>query len=137
MDAFGQRLADQREELLKALHGAILADPQQPGAALLDLVDQGQVFVAFGILDFVDADRLDQAEMAMFEAPGHHIFDCVADLVPAGAERDGSFLPGQFARPVGEKQHVDLGELVLADCPRQFLNAHAAGQAIDAPHAVK
>src|ERR1700740_3607397 len=70
------------------------------------------------------ADRLDQAEMATFEAPGHHIFDYVADLVPAGAERDGSFLPGQFARPAGEKQHVDLGELVLADCPRQFLNAH-------------
>ena len=46
-------------KLLEALHGAILADPQQAGAVLLDLVDKGQVFVASGILHFIDANRLD------------------------------------------------------------------------------
>src|SRR6516162_629301 len=83
---------DQIEELLEALDGAVFADPQEPGAALLDLIDEGEV-VAFGILDLVDADRLDRLEMTVFEPPRHHIFHRLADLVPAGAKRHGGFLP--------------------------------------------
>ena len=34
----------------------------EPGAALLDLVDQGEVLVAFGVLDFIDPYGIDLAE---------------------------------------------------------------------------
>jgi hypothetical protein len=115
----------------------ILADPQQSGAALLDLVHQGEVLVAFGILDLIDADCLDRPEMAVFEPPRHHIFHRLTDLVPAGAERQGGLLPRQLARPMGEKQHVGLGEMVLAGRPGQLFDPHPAGPAIDPAHAVK
>jgi hypothetical protein len=69
LDAFGQRLADQGEELREAFDGAVLADPQQAGAILLDLVDQGQVLVALGVLDLVDTDSLDRTQFAMLEPP--------------------------------------------------------------------
>src|SRR5215469_10357786 len=93
LDAVQCCLADQVEELLETLHGPILADPEQADAALLDLVDQGQIGVALAILDLVDPDRLDGADLAVFEPPGHDIFDRLADLVPAGAEGVGGFLP--------------------------------------------
>ena len=60
IDVDQRQLADEIEELLETLNGAFLADPQQPGATLLDLVDQGQILVPFGILDLIDADGPDR-----------------------------------------------------------------------------
>ena len=137
LDAFGQLLADQGEELLEALDGALLADPQQARAILLDLVDQGQVLVTFGILDLIDADRPDRTQVAMLQPPLHHILHRLADLVPGGAKRHGGFLPGQLARPVRQEQHVGLGQLVLADRPGHLFDPHPAGPAIDPPHAIE
>ena len=136
-DAFGQRFADEGEELLEAYDGAVLADPQQAGAILLDLVDQGQVLVALGVLDLVDTDGPDRTQVAMLQAPLHNILYRLADLVPRGAERHGGFLPGQFASPMGQKHHVGLGQLVLADRPGQFFDPHAAGPAFAPAHAVE
>src|SRR5207249_4833427 len=70
-DAFRQRLADAPEELLETLDGAVLADPQQSRAALLDLVDERQILVTSGVLDLVDADRLDRSEIAVLQPPLH------------------------------------------------------------------
>lgn len=136
-DTFGQRLADEGEELLETLDSTVLADPQQSRAILLDLVDQGQILVPLGVLDLIDADRLDGAQIAMLQPPLHHILDRLADFVPSAAERHGGFLPRQLTGPVGQKQHVGLGQLMFADRPWQFFNPHAAGSAIDPPHAVK
>jgi hypothetical protein len=36
-----------------------------------------------------------------------------------------------------QKHHVGLGQLVLADCPGQFFDPHAASPAIDPPHAIE
>jgi hypothetical protein len=44
------------EETLEGFDGAFPADPQQADDPLVDLVDQRQVFVAFGILDFIHTD---------------------------------------------------------------------------------
>jgi hypothetical protein len=57
--------ANQGEELLEALDRAFLADPEQPCAFLLDLVDERQILVPFAILDFVHADGEDRAQAAM------------------------------------------------------------------------
>jgi hypothetical protein len=38
-------------------------------AALLELVDQGQILVPFGILDLVDADGPDRPQIAICQPP--------------------------------------------------------------------
>ncbi len=75
----------------------------------IDLVDQRQVFVAFGVLDFVDSDGVDLAEHPVFQAPGDDVFDRVENLLPGSAKRFGRFLPGQSAGPAGQEQHVGFG----------------------------
>jgi hypothetical protein len=57
--------ANQGEELLEALDRAFLADPEQPCAFLLDLVDERQILVPFAILDRIHADGEDRAQAAM------------------------------------------------------------------------
>ena len=104
---------------------------------LLDLVDQGQIFMALGVLDLIDTDGSDRTEAAMLQPPRDDILHRLADFVPTGAERQGGFLPGEFASPVRQKHHVGLGQLVLADRPWQFFDPHTAGPAIDPPHVVK
>ena len=107
------------------------------GEPLVDLVDQRQVFVAFGVLDFIHADGADRLQRAMLQAPADHILDGVAHLVPGSVERLGGFLPGELARPAGQKQHIGFGQLVLAIAPGNLLDHHAAIAALDAPHAVQ
>jgi hypothetical protein len=52
----------------------------------IDLVDQGEVFVPFGILNFIDADSVDLAGRSVFQTPGDDMFDRVEDLVPGSAK---------------------------------------------------
>jgi hypothetical protein len=49
----------------------------------------------------------------------------------------GGFLPGKFARPTCQKQHVGLGQLVFAVGPGHCLDDDATGFAVDAAHAVE
>ena len=67
-DLRSEFFADDGEESLEGFDGSFLADPEQAGDAQVDLVDQGQVFVAFGVLDFIDSDGVDLA--AACGAPG-------------------------------------------------------------------
>ena len=107
-------------------------------SAQIDLVDQGEVFVAFGVLDFVDSDGVNLAEHPMLQAPGDHVLDRVEDLVPGSTKRLGRFLPGQPARPAGQEQHVGFGESAFAIAPGDLLDDdRLAAAAIDAPHGVK
>ncbi len=94
-------LAHGGEESLKGLDGPFLAHPEQAGDAEIDLIDQRQVLVAFGVLDFIDADGVDLAERPVLQTPGDDMFDGVKDLVPGSAERLGGFFPGKAARPTG------------------------------------
>jgi hypothetical protein len=52
-------LAHRGEEPLEGLDGSLFADPEQAGDAYINLINQRQVLVTFGILDFIDADRVD------------------------------------------------------------------------------
>src|ERR1700730_4299290 len=38
----------------------------------VDLVDQGQVFVTFGVLDFIHTNGADRLQCAMFQTPADH-----------------------------------------------------------------
>ena len=45
--------------------GSFLSHPEQTGDAEVDLIDQGKVLVAFGVLDFIDADGVNLAQRAV------------------------------------------------------------------------
>src|SRR5215469_13624416 len=62
-------LAHGGEEFLEGFDGSFSPDPEQAGDADVDLVDQGQVLVAFGVLDFIDANGVDLTERAMLQSP--------------------------------------------------------------------
>jgi len=61
----------------------------------------------------------------------------MTNLVPRGREGLGGFLPGKFARPTCQKQHVGLGQLVFAVGPGHCLDDDATGFAVDAAPAVE
>ena|SRR5215831_2855701 len=73
----------------------------------------------------------------MLQAPFHDVLHGMANLIPRGTEGLGGFLPGEFARPACQKQHVGLGQLVFTVGPRHFLDDYAAGFAVDAPHTIE
>src|ERR1017187_3129551 len=126
------------EESLEGFDGSLFAYPEKAGNAQIDLVDQGEVFVTFGVLDFVDSDGVNLAEHPVLQAPGDHVLNRVEDLVPGSAKRLGRFLPGQPACPAGQKQHVGFGESTFAIGPGDLLDDdRLAAAAIDAPHGVK
>ena len=69
-------------ESWKRLDRSFPADPKQAGDVRIDLVNQRQVLVAFGVLDFVDSDGVDGAECAMLQPEGDDVFDGVENLFP-------------------------------------------------------
>src|SRR5262249_35088964 len=94
-------LAHSGEEPLEGFDGAFLTNPEQAGDTQVDLIDQSQVFVALGILDFIKADGVDLAERAMREAPGDDMLNGIKNLFPGGAKRLSRFFPREAARPTG------------------------------------
>ena len=131
-------LAHSGEESLEGFDGSLFAYPEKAGDAQIDLIDQGEVFVTFGVLDFVDSDGVNLAQHPVLQAPGDHVLYRVEDLVPGSAKRLGRFLPGQPARPAGQKEHIGFGESTFAIGPGNlFDDDRLAAAAIDAPHGVK
>ena len=110
---------------------------KQAGEPLVDLVDQRQVFVALGVLDFIHTNCADRLQRAMLQAPANHILDRVAHLVPGSVEGLGGFLPGELARPAGQKQHIGSGQLMLAIAPGNLLDHYATLPAVHASHAIQ
>jgi hypothetical protein len=53
------------EESLERFDGSFSSNSEQTGDADIDLIDQRQIFVALGVLDFIDADGVDLAEHAV------------------------------------------------------------------------
>ena len=65
---------------MERLDGSFLANPEQAGDAEVDLVDQGEIFVALGVLDFIDANGVDLAQLAVLQTPGDDMLDSVKNL---------------------------------------------------------
>ena len=94
-------LAHGSKEALEGLDGPFLSHPEQSGDADIDLVDQGEVLVPFGVLDFVNADAIDLAERPMLQAPGDDVLDRIEHLVPGSAKAVCGFLRRKAPRPTG------------------------------------
>src|SRR4029077_19338517 len=67
-------LAHGGKESLKGFHRWFLAHPEQAGDTDVDLVDQSQVLVAFGILNFIDTDGVNLTERAVRQPEGNDMF---------------------------------------------------------------
>ena len=67
-------------------------------------------------------DGVDLTECAVLQAEDDNLFDGIADLVPGCPERFSRCLPRKPTRPTGQKQHVDVGQLMLAVAPRNFFH---------------
>ena len=66
-----------------------------------DLVEGLVHFVAFGVLNFIDADRVDLAKHAVLQPPSDDMFDRIEHLVPGSAKAVCGFFPRKAARPTG------------------------------------
>jgi hypothetical protein len=131
-------LAHGGEESLEGFDGSFLAHPEQTGDANVDLVDKGQVFVAFGVLDFIDADGVDLAERAVLQSPGDDMLDGVENLLPRSPKGLGSFFPRKPTRPTGQEEHVGPGQGALAVAPGDLLDDDGAtATAVHSPHGVQ
>jgi hypothetical protein len=58
-DLRGHLVADDFEESLERLDRSFTADPEQTRDAEIDLINQRQILVSFGVLDFIDSDGID------------------------------------------------------------------------------
>jgi hypothetical protein len=81
------------KELLETFDRAIFPNPQQLGTTVLNLIDQSEIFVTLGILDLIDADRVDLPQIAVRQSPLYDILYRVKYLIPRCSERNRSFLP--------------------------------------------
>ena len=77
-----QFVTDDFEETLKGFDGPLAAYPEQAGDVEIDLINQRQILVAFGVLNLVDSDSVDLAEHPMFQPKGDDMFDSVENLIP-------------------------------------------------------
>jgi hypothetical protein len=137
-DLRGDFLADHGKESLEGLDRSLFPDPKQAGDADIDLINQRQVLVPFGILDFIHPDGIDLTECPVVQPERDDVLDGVENLVPGSAKRHGRFLPRKPPRPAGQKQHVRFGKSAFAITPRDlFDDNRVAAPAIDAPHGVQ
>jgi hypothetical protein len=81
-DLRSQFVPDASEESPEGLDSSFPADPEKARHGGIDLVNQREVLVAFGVLDFVDSDGVDGSERSMRQSEGDIVFDGVVDLVP-------------------------------------------------------
>ena len=128
--------ADHGEELLQALDRPFPGRSTAGGRSPARSDRPASVPVAFGILDLIDADGRDPTELAISAPTSRHTRP-MADLVPGRSKRHSRLLPRQLPGPMRQEQHVGLGQLVLADPPRNLLDPHTAVPAIDPSHTVE
>ena len=92
--------------------------------------------MAFAVGDLIDPDGGDALQIPVFEAVIDNPFHGSADVVPAGVEAGGGFLPAQAPGPGGEEMAVDIATGMLALRPRDDLHFDTTFFAIHAAHAV-
>lgn len=112
-------LAEPTKEAQERLDLPVLADPEQPLAVFVDLIDQSQVMVASVPLDLVDAHRLDAAQIDMVASPQDRHLHGAKDAGPTGLKRFGNLLPAQALGPSGQEPGERRRQVVLALRPKE------------------
>src|SRR5262249_52420520 len=129
-------VAEDPEEAAQAVLSPIEGDVKQALRAGIDLVNDGPIAVAALPLDLIDADGLDPAQFAVFQAPRHGVLDRAVDGLPGGVECRGDLLPRQPLGPTGQEPAIGDGQWTRAITPGDFLDRDAAEWAVGAPRCV-
>jgi hypothetical protein len=87
-------------------------------------IDQGYLWPSAYWMSSTPRARIDSSVRRCTPQPTH-ILGAVAHLVPASVEGLGGFLPGELARPAGQKQHIGSGQLLLPIAPGFVLDHYA------------
>jgi len=109
------------------------ADPQQPLAMPVDLINHRQkvgAFPALAAMDLVHADRLDPFQFAVGQPPLHEPLDRAVNRFPTRAEDSRRFAPRQPSRPAGQESHHGRGDPLLARIPRHVFDHHPVRRAL-------
>ena len=113
-----QFVADDGEKSPKGFDGSFAAHPKQARDVEIDLINQSQVLVAFGILDLIDADRIDLAWHPVLqpERVPPRRRPC-----PRRCERPPPSLPMTVAAPNGLKRSCRFWSVCVCRRPRELL----------------
>lgn len=123
--------------MTQAFFVAVFDDANEAARAVVDLVDEGHVVVAFGVGHFIDADGTNPIKAALGQAVLDDPLDTAKDAVPFGVKQACAVFPTEKARPLGEEDAEVIGVAVFAAGPRNgFSDDALAVAAIDAAHAV-
>jgi len=130
-------LAELPEKLYKRLLGPILSNPQQPLGRAFNLINHGQVLVAFPSGKFINADSRYIVQAAVLKAPLYSHLHRTKDIVPGGLKGFGHFFPGQPPSPSGQKPLVGRNQMTFALRPGHPLNLYPTGGTGNASHGIK
>jgi hypothetical protein len=132
-DAGTELFAKNLKEVVDGGLGAVIADPKQPLAVAVDLIDQSPELVLLADMDLIDPQSRDPGEIAVLNAEVHDPFDGRIDIGPGSTETGGHLGPGKQARPFGQKKTEDIAILMLATGPGDPLNSGTAPGTVNAP----
>jgi len=125
------------EESPQGFLGPFLSDPQQALATGIDLVDQGQIFMAFFPGDFVNAEGHHVFQVAMRQTPCHGHLDRAEDIVPGSLKGNSVLLPGKPFSPLGQKPGISGDQMVFSFGPWHSFHLYPTTYAVDSSHGVK
>src|SRR6202041_2900050 len=111
----------------KRLLRAPLADPKQPFAPGIDLVDDGQKVIrlhAVSPVNLVHPDGFNAAQYAVWQAILHKPLHRTIDRLPTGSEHRGRLAPAEPSRPAGKKPHHGRGHWTFSRAPGNVFHHH-------------
>ena len=114
-------LAQPAEEPQQGLHLPLLANPQQPPAVGVNLVNQRQILVPALPGDLIHADRFYPRQVLVGPTPSHRHLYRPEHMVPGRPKRPGHLFPAQPLGPARQKPGIGFGQLMFARCPRHSL----------------
>jgi len=80
--------------------------PKQAFAVVVDLINEGQVFMTTKDSQFVYSDIGDPVKISMSQAKVNDILNCTIDAVPACLKDFGYFLPTDASCPFGQEDFL-------------------------------
>ena len=135
-DALAKLFSEDLEEVIEGGLGAVVSDPQQTLAVVVDLVNQSPEFVFLADMNLIDTESGDAAEITVLNAKIHNPFDRPIDICPSHIEDVGHLRPGQVTGPLRQKEAEDLAELHLSRGPGDHFDGDTTPATVHAPRRI-
>lgn len=133
----GSNLSQPVEESQCRFDFAVLSDPQQSTASLVDLIDECEVLMSSLPLDLIESDGGDSIQIHVCPSPFNRHFHGTEDRIPTRTENLGHVRPAQQLRPSRKIPLIGRRHMILSIGPRYLFDNDATPRAFDSPHGVK